>query len=448
MISDRSSFGDSMGLNHKFYTHEPRQDEVSRPLEDSRRRKTALMIAFHFPPSILTGAKRPFRFARYLQPHGYDAHVVTHDGQSKDAPWPNTIEAPSQTSGFVENRFSEIAAALQRFLPYNDQLPWVAHAVAACNRFIARHDVDVLISTSPPVACHLAAGIVSCMHGIPWVADFRDPIYGNPSRSRSWGWIWDAPVDRAIASRAAAIIANTDTSAEMLRRRYPRFAERIHVIWNGYDPDRMLAARSIPPRTFSVLVHAGTLYGPRHPTLLLSSLYRLISHGRLRPENIRVRFVGEFFSDDPWVKQSRFRDLLELGCVEHTEGFVSPAEAERQMAEADYLLLLDLNDKGVNLQVPAKIFEYIQIGRPILAFTGKASPTERILAGSGVPHVVLHPETADEVMDQGVLEFLKLRPAPRRPTQWFRKQFDGAEQTRRLAEILSSVTAARTPKRR
>jgi hypothetical protein len=129
------------------------------------------------------------------------------------------------------------------------------------------------------------------------VADFRDPIYGNPSRCRSWGWIWDSPMDRLIAYEAAALIANTDVAAEMLARRYPTLSHKIHLIWNGYDPENTLSAAPIPQRPYRLLMHAGSLYGQRHPSALLGSIHRLMQAGRLGPAEIKLRLVGDYNAD-------------------------------------------------------------------------------------------------------------------------------------------------------
>lgn len=402
--------------------------------------RPVLMIAFHFPPSTATGARRPFRFARYLRDYGYLLHVITQVPQSSPSPWKHTTQAPGSSS--IPRRVaigSKAAKILQRFLPYNDQLPWVAHAVETATHVIARERPVAIISTSPPIACHLAAWLCSRWYGLPWIADFRDPLYGNPSRNRSWGWIWDAPVDRLIISKAAAVIANTDAAADMLRTRYPRMAHKIHLVWNGYDPEQIIGPLPLPKRSYRLLVHAGSLYGQRHPTALLASLHRLISSGKLNSTQLKIRLVGELYENDRWIAESKFSELIRLGCVEHTAGAVTADEAVREMAESDYLLLLDLNDRNIGLQVPAKIFEYIRIGRPILAFTGRNSPVERILSQSGIRHICLHGDSPAEEIDRQLLSLLDLPPMPLKPSAWFEEQFNGAKQSEALARILDEV---------
>jgi hypothetical protein len=106
------------------------------------------------------------------------------------------------------------------------------------------------------------------------------------------------------------------------------------------------------------------------------------------------------------------------------------------MTRADYLLLIDVNQSGTSLQVPGKLFEYIRVGRPILALTPEGSPVERILANSGVLHVCLHPgEPADET-DRKLLQLLAMPTSPVEPSRWFRDHFDAEAQTRMLASLL------------
>jgi glycosyltransferase involved in cell wall biosynthesis len=407
--------------------------------EEKTASKTILMFAFHFPPSLQTGARRPYRFAKYLNAYGYRVHVVTAVPPKTERGWPS-VSFASEIGASKKARFrSRTAACIQRFLPYNDQLPWIGYALEAAEKFLVANPVSAVISTSPPFVSHLAACAIKRQYGLPWIADYRDPLLGNPSRKRKWGWIWDAPMDCVVANQADAIIANTDAAAEMFRKRYPQREHKIHLIWNGYDPEHVFEAKPIPVRDYRIMLHAGSLYGQRHPSALLGCLRRLFRSGALRADRLRLRFVGEIIPGDPWILSSGFPDCVSEGWVEHTSRAIPAAEAQREMAEADLLLLLDLNDRGVGLQVPAKLFEYIQIGRPILAFTSRNSPTERILTQSGVPHVCIYGDAPATWIDQEVLRLLRMPSDPISPSQWFRNTFDGRAQTAALAAILDRI---------
>jgi hypothetical protein len=400
--------------------------------------RQALMIAYHFPPSERAGAQRPYRLVRYLEQYGYSTHVVAHGTTGAPSPWPQVSLAPGACVSAPTALASWSAAALQRCLPYNDELPWVPQAVAAGCRVAARGRPAVVLSTAPPVACHLAGLVLSRLLSIPWAADFRDPLYGNPARRRRLGPLWDRPIERLIVSRAGAVIVCTDTAADLLARRYPHLAGKIHLIWNGYDPECRLAPRPIPAREYQVILHAGSLYGDRHPTQILTGLHRLVQRGAVDPGRIRLRLVGDFFPQERWVTDSALDALLRLGCVELT-GERPAAEARREVAEADYLLLLDLHGNGVGLQVPGKLFEYIQVGRPILAVTGRNSPTERVLAKSGVPHLCLRPDASTEEVEAGLRGLLQFSTVPRPASAWFTKEFHAGRQAQVLAGILDTL---------
>jgi glycosyltransferase involved in cell wall biosynthesis len=387
------------------------------------------MFAYYFPPANDVGGQRPFRFAKYLRRHGYRTHVVTATGHQGESP--DVTRIPSAVT--------YLAAAIQRLAPYNDQLPWISRAVAAAQRIISKERPVALFSTSPPLACHLAALAMKFRYGIPWIADFRDPLLGNPFRTRSWAKPYDLCIERTIVAQADAVIANTDAAAAMMKRRYPRWSRKIHLIWNGYDPEATVAPAPIPPRSHKVLVHAGSIYGARHPSLLVAAIERLVAQRQLDPALVRVRLIGDIDPDWLQVTRRQYRALHVAGCMEYVDRRVPQQQAIREMSEADGLLLLDLNARNATLQVPAKVFDYVLIGRPILAFTGHGSPVEFILRGSEVPHVCIHPGTPEQEVDQKVAKFFALPSQGVTPSCWFREQFDGAVQTAALSSILAGL---------
>jgi glycosyltransferase involved in cell wall biosynthesis len=332
-----------------------------------------------------------------------------------------------------------VGTAIQRVLPYNDQIPWASYAASAAGQLVSKIRPVAMLSTSPPVACHIAALWTKWRFGTPWIADFRDPFFANPLRPRKLSRPYEAILERLIVSNADAVIANTDSAAEILRHRYPGFERKIHTIWNGYDPKEALRALPLPKRDHKVLLHAGTLYAARHPNKLIGSLDRLIERGRINPDDIRLRLIGwQERTSEPWTQQPAFAALRSRGCLQ-LEGEVPQEEAVREMAQADYLLLLDLNDTGISVQVPAKLFQYIRIGRPILAYTSAQSPCERILDKSGIPHINIQSGASEDRMDEGVASLFALPSEPSRPSAWFEEQFNAEMQTKTLASIIQAV---------
>jgi glycosyltransferase involved in cell wall biosynthesis len=411
-------------------------------LAGNRAPKTShlLVFAYYFPPQNESGSQRPFRFVKHLARRGYLAHVVTRDSDGGPSPWQHVIPTYNHDA---RHGWPGLACAsirwLERILPYRDQLPWMPHAVAAARRVLAQYPVSAIFSTSPPPGAHVAAWRIKRQFRIPWIADFRDPIWGNPFRSETWGGAYDSLLERLIVSQADIVITNTDSSAELLRRRYPRLAQKIHLIWNGFDPEEVIGPEPIPARGYKVLLHAGSIYGGRHPGALLASLKRLNRSGLIAPGQLRVRLVGPIEAGLPWLTGVNLPALIADGWVECTDRQIPQQEARCEMAQSDYLLLLDLNELGAGLQVPAKLFEYIRIGRPILAFTAGGSPVERILSGAGVPHVCVHEGCSPAEVDAKVADFLSLPSASTSPSPWFHQCFDATVQVEMLCALLRSL---------
>lgn len=399
-----------------------------------------LVLAYYFPPQNASGAQRPFRFVKHLRRHGYIAHVVTREGEDRTQAWGDVV---ATRNGSARWSWAEVTTRslrrLERVLPYKDQLPWAPQAIVAAQAVLARYPVCAVLSTSPPVGAHLAASWLQARYGIGWVADFRDPLCGNPFRNRWWGKPYDEALEGWILARADAVIANTDAAAQMMRRKHPRQAEKIHLLWNGFDPEEAIRPEPIPARAHRVLAHVGSIYEGRHPGTLLAALLRLVEQGAIDAQRFRLRLVGPLDKDASWCEASGFNRLVKEGIVEAVPELVAREQAWRELAQADYLLLLDVNEKGVGVQVPAKLFEYVRVGRPILAFTPAGSPTERILARAGVPYCAIDERTPSEELDRRLLDFLKLPSEPVRPSSWFDQTFNAAAQAGELSTLLHSI---------
>ncbi len=106
------------------------------------------------------------------------------------------------------------------------------------------------------------------------------------------------------------------------------------------------------------------------------------------------------------------------------------------MEEADALLLVQPQS---DVQVPGKLFEYICIGRPVLALVPRNSAVEDILQKSAIPNVCIYADDNPSDADQKLLTFLRLPNTPATASDWFRKNFNAEEQTKQLAGIIDGL---------
>src|SRR5260370_35889800 len=148
-----------------------------------------ILLAYYYPPENTSALTRAVRIARYLPCDAHNCYVVCSSHKGEDSSIQDVFHVPSsatQTPG--ADRFAKLAAWTQRiFFPYNEQLPWVPHALAASRAILTRDSVQAVISTSPPVAVEFAALRLKQPYGRKWLAGFRGTLFGDTHPSRRWG---------------------------------------------------------------------------------------------------------------------------------------------------------------------------------------------------------------------------------------------------------------------
>lgn len=397
-----------------------------------------LFYSYGFRPCIHSGVQRTHRLTKYLPEFGYRPYVIC-SSEFGTLPEPDVAYVPNAATEPIAAKAARRAAQFQRWvLPYDEYLPYVPHAVAAGAQFIEKNGAVAILSTAPPQSPHIAALRMKQRSGLKWIADFRDPLVGNPGRDRKWARFYDAALERWILSNCDAAIAVTDVVFEQWKKRYPKWNHKFHLIWNGYDPEEPVQAEPIPARPFKVLTHAGAIYRLRHPYWLAESFHRLIENGRLSPEAARIRLIGPIVDERVFRSNPSVRVLREKGCLEYNGKQVPRLEANHAAATSDYLLIIDItNLDNTGYTVPAKLYDYVRIGRPILTYTpSDDSPTPRILKNSGIPYAMVHPGEPDDKTDATIAEFLRLSSEPAPPSEWFLEMFDGKRQAQAVAALI------------
>jgi glycosyltransferase involved in cell wall biosynthesis len=400
----------------------------------------AIIFAYHFPPQNAIGAQRPFRFYKYLSRMGYRCHVISAA---------DLTVLPEIAGTYVPDPFEEtprngmgwqIERAVRRFLlPGVTGSQWSVLAHKAALKFLETNPEAriTIFSTSPPLGPHAAAYWLARRTKLPWIADCRDPIAGNPALNHISNFTKSLyeKVERVFVGAADFTIANTDTAQECLRKKYPERADRIELIWNGFDPEERLTP--LPPTSSGrkIIAHVGQLYGGRTAAPILESLRRSIDRGHLNPAHFQVLLAGLAVANSlpgPQFLETAIRE----GWLRIDADRVPLSDAHKIVQSANALLLIQPHSA---LQVPGKLFEYLQIGRPILGFVPPHSPVERILQKSGVPYTCVYPETGTEDFDRAIREFFLLDDKHAQPSDWFDEHFNVRNHAGKLAQMIEAV---------
>ena len=343
------------------------------------------MIAYHFPPlAVSSGIQRTLRFVQHLpsmgwQPLVLSAHPRAYDKTSGDLLADVPVGTVVRRAFALDTaRHLQVAGRYFGWMARPDRwISWQFDGVRLGLKLIDEFKPDVIWSTYPIATAHVIASKLQRKTGLPWIADFRDPMAqdGYPADPRTWKMYRDIEAD--ATTRARQCVFTTPGAADMYRQRYPAAAERIVVLENGYDEESFAsllpqaAVGDEPPagRRAMLMLHSGIVYpSERDPTQLFQAIGRLHNAGTLTPADLRIRF-----------RASVHDDLLHALAQDHgaqefieTCGAISYREALAEMLTVDALLVLQASN--CNAQIPAKIYEYLRAGKPILALTDRWRP--------------------------------------------------------------------------
>ena len=387
--------------------------------EAPSRSRRALLIAYHYPPcGASSGLQRTLCFSRDLRGLGWSPTVLTaHARAYREVRTDQLSQIPADVA--VHRAFA--LDTLRHFgfrgryidwmaLP-DPWVTWLAGALPEGLRLIHRLRPDVIWSTYPVATAHLIGLALHRLTGVPWVADFRDPMteidpltqQRFPTDARLWSvrrW-----VERQAIQHSQRAVFVTSAALQIHRERYPERAADMRLIGNGYDEENFAAAeRARGVQTHGsgpiVLVHSGTLYpGPdRDASAFLAALAQLRNAGVISSATLHVRLRATGYDDiyRERIAQHGVGDMVTL------EPTIPYQAALAEMLDADGLLLFQGSTS--NPAVPAKLYEYLRARRPIFALVDERGDTAAALRQANVG--VRVPLDSSERIAAGLSEFL------------------------------------------
>lgn len=412
--------------------------------------KRVLMVAFHFPPLAgSSGIQRTLRFVQELPALGWEPIVISARPQVYERTSDDLMsEVPTgivvrRAFGFDTARHLALGGRYPGFAARPDRwMTWRFDAVRTGMQLIETYRPQALWSTYPIATAHLIGAHLQRRSGLPWVADFRDPMAqdGYPPDPKVWRSF--KSIEEQVFDRAAAAMFTTPSAMRSYGRSYPRTATRMALIENGYDEGSFRAIEqsgagfaSLRPGAITLL-HSGIVYpSERDPTQLFLALRRLADEGVIAPGNFLLRMrapVHDGLVLD-LARQQRIEPMVEV-CAP-----IAYRDALQEMMCADGLLVMQA--ANCNEQIPAKVYEYLRARRPIVCLSDPAGDTEHVLRRSGLD-TFARLDSADEIA-AALSQWLAQARAGRatRPDDKAVIAASRRGRAQQLVELLDTVTA-------
>ena len=379
--------------------------------------KRVVIITYYWPPSGGSGVQRWLKFAKYLPEAGWEPVIFTPENPDFDlqdetllkeiSPNMEVIRFPiwepyqlfaklkkkgkshpgrileQQKRGFLE----KIAIWLRaNILVPDPRVFWVKPSVQFLNELLKEGQFQAVITTGPPHSLHLIGQQLKQKHGIPWLADFRDPW-------SQWEFLDTLPMLPFIRRRHEALERKVLKQADVVVTISPTFqrdleklsGRKIDLITNGYDPADI--PQDFAPRPKAAnrlhLVYTGIIDAIRNPLPLMQALK---SEFEAAGEEVSWTFVGKVSEQvqhqvqaDTWLQRHI-----------HFAGYVSHQEVFDFYAKADALVLILTDTKNAKGNIPGKLFEYLATGLPVLALGDPQGDSSEILSQAGAGAVLSH----------------------------------------------------------
>lgn len=378
----------------------------------SDKQRSIVYIAYHYPPVVgSSGVHRTVAFTRHLASQNWSVRVLTASlkayinwSEEQFSFIPENVSVIRAFARDVSRHFSWRNKYLGIMaLPDNWQ-SWIPGGVIAGLWSFIKQKPDIIVSTYPIASAHIIGYFLHKLTGVPWVADLRDPMaqvdYPTDQRKKRW-FKW---IERKIVKHCEFAMVTAPGAKALYEE---RFADTDKDFWkvvpNGYDeaifskvPNDNTGAEQSRPFT---LLHSGVIYPTeRDPSQLFGALSHLKTAGDISGKNFRIllRATGH---DDLFRKQI---DELDIADIVELAPTVPYKKALKEMFEVDALLLLQA--ESCNYQIPAKAYEYIRVGKPVLALTPREGDTGSLLEGAGVAEIA--PLDQQEAIINAIRAFL------------------------------------------
>lgn len=374
--------------------------------------KKVLIITYYWPPSGGSGVQRWLKMAKYLPEYGWQPVIYTAEGAEYPVEDPSLGKDVSPDTEVIRRPITEPYNFYKKFLGMKkDQkvkagfiddtghkqgwkerlsiwirgnffIPdarcwWVKPSVKYLKSYLKEHPVDAIISTGPPHSMHLIAMQLKEALGIPWMADFRDPWteidYYSKLRLTRRADRKHHRLEREVLTKADKVVTVSPNWAASLER---LGAPKADVVYNGFDESDIVPTNDAVASDKFTLTYLGVLFKVRNPESLWQALGELLAEDPIFAEKLQVKLIGQ-------VDKEVMQTIANNGLQSHV--VVSPYIPHDQVAgalhQSSVLLLPLMPDTETDTLglIPAKLFEYLASGRPILCIGPTNGDTATIL---------------------------------------------------------------------
>jgi glycosyltransferase involved in cell wall biosynthesis len=403
-----------------------------------------LFIYYHFSP--LLGDWRGLGFVKFLSEFGWQPIVIS---AAETVNYPKDYSSADSVPKDAEVHrvgHREIPLKWQWYYNYargklkvsydfpDDYKTWYKPALREARDILKKERVDLIYTSCSPFTSAFVGMGLKKEFDIPWVSEFRDPWSENDFLNRHFERTLLKPLrsllkyrirkgEKDIAESADKNVVVAWQHRQRLCRLYGIEEGKVEVVTNGYDePDFVnLKPHVIYPDKSSI-----TFLGSFYPELLdiILKFWQVLDEVS---NNAEVIFIGRGAASLENVNKANLTRILHVP-KEKALGFA---------LGSDFLFLL--TPPSVKW-IPMKIFEYLRLGKPILALVPEDGDAARIIREAKAGYVLSHePGQMKEQLRDIFEQWRQGKFRDFHPDWEYVAQFERRKLTEKLANIFNEV---------
>lgn len=243
----------------------------------------------------------------------------------------------------------------------------VPRAIAYNTRLVYSNNIDVINAVSNPPQLQIVGLAVSELSGVPYLAEFRDPLVKNPEVDpTSVSGRLRAILESFIVRRADQIVwgDGIQVQDDYFDREYGDVAtpKWYKLPYLGFDQSKFENAQSQTFDRFTI-TYAGSFYdGWIEPYAFLEGFQTFIDDQELSPSDVQFLVYGDW--DETYTDAVKDLGILEFIT---TNDFIPHDDLIPHLKGSDVMLYIGGDDPRNRLSLPSKIWDYLGAGNPILA---------------------------------------------------------------------------------
>ncbi len=369
--------------------------------------KRCLVVSYYFPPVGGGGVQRVTKLIKYLSRLSWKFTVLTSNLEdssniSQDDTLvndiPNSIKIIRLSKRLVTQQkflLGKILATFKAsfFIRWISSLifipdihkKWSLHAEKKIYELLKKEKFDLVFITAPPYSLTCLASRLTKLIDIPVVVDLRDPWTTNPYKiyPSSWHLKREKKLEKnSISSIKFGISAYKSLIDLYEKLGYITDKDNWGYIPNGFDENDFKIIPRKQKEDFLNIAFSGTFYSHvNNPKVVFKAISKLplelqkrINFHHIGDSNINLKKVA--------AKYNLTSQLIEWGYKNHKECL-------EILSGMDILcFILDSPNPNAQNTIGGKVYEYLRLGKPILALVPENGEAAQLITETSSGKVI------------------------------------------------------------